>query len=101
MRRRSASRNRSTRIATLFLGSRLRRRRLLPLGVALLETVDAAGRVDELLFAGEERVALRADLDAQLLARRAGRPGLAAGAVDRNFLIFRVDLWLHCVFLAG
>ena len=44
------------------------------LGVALLEAVDAAGRVDQLLLAGEERMALRADLDAQLFLGRAGRP---------------------------
>ena len=59
------------------------------------EAVDAAGRVDQLLLAGEERVALRADLDAQLFPGRAGGPGLAAGAVDRNLLILRMDLWFH------
>src|SRR2546430_5571718 len=96
MRRRSASRPRSTRSATLFLRSALRsHRRLLPLRVALLEAVDAAGGVDQLLLAGEEGVALRADLEAQLLAGGAGGPGLAAGAVDRNVLIFRMNLWLH------
>ena len=57
--------------------------------VALAEALDAAGRVHELLLAGEEGVALAADLDAQLLLRGAGRPGLAAGAVDQDLVIAR------------
>src|SRR5205823_1714419 len=76
-------------------------RRLLPLRVALLEAVDAAGGVDQLLFAGEEGVALRADLDAQLFTGGAGGPGLAAGAVDGDILIFRVNFWLHERFLTS
>jgi hypothetical protein len=34
-------------------------------GVFLLETLDAASGVDQLLFAGEKRMAVRADFDAQ------------------------------------
>ena len=57
---------------------RPRRHRPLPspafFAYLLLEAVDAAGRVDQLLLAGEERMALRADLDAQLFLGRAGGP---------------------------
>src|SRR5205085_10172778 len=65
------------------------------LAVLPLETVDAAGRVDQLLLAGEEGVALRADLDAQLLPGRAGGPGLAAGAVHLNLVVLGMDLCFH------
>src|SRR5438093_10472955 len=78
----------------LFLGSGgLRSRGLLC--VALLEAVNASRGVNELLFAGEERVALRADLDAQLLLRRSGRPRLAAGTMDLDLMILRLDLCFH------
>ena len=60
--------------------------------VALAEALDAAGRVDQLLLAGEEGVALAADLDPQLLLGGAGRPGLAAGAVDQDL----VELGVEC-----
>src|SRR5437764_2994423 len=69
------------------------------LGVALLETIDAAGGIEQLLLAGEVRMALRTDLDAQLFFRRAGGPRLAAGAVRLNLLIFRVNLWFHWLYL--
>jgi hypothetical protein len=52
----------------------LRRGLLGVLRRSALEAVDAAGRVDQLLLAGEERMALGADLDAQLFLGRAGRP---------------------------
>src|SRR5579885_1994912 len=65
------------------------------LRVALLEAIDATGGVDELLLAGEERMALRADLDAELLLGRARRPGFTASAVDLNLLILRMDFCFH------
>ena len=49
--------------------------------VLLAELVDATARIDDLLLAGVERVAGRADLDAQVFAkRRAGRDFVAATA---------------------
>src|SRR5207247_4087057 len=72
--------------STLFLG---------PFGVTLLEAIDSACRVDQLLLACEEWMALRADLDAQLLLRRTGRPRLAASAVDLDLMILRMDLCFH------
>src|SRR5258706_1845353 len=63
--------------------------------VAPVELLDAPGRVDELLLAGEERVALGADLQPQLLASGPGDEGLAAGADDGQLLVVRVDLRFH------
>src|SRR6266550_6448585 len=73
-----------------------RRRALLRLlRVLLLEAIDAAGRVDQLLLAGEERMALRADLDAQLFLGGVGGPGLAAGAMHLDLVILGMDLCFH------
>jgi hypothetical protein len=59
------------------------------------EAVDAAFRVDQLLPAREERVAVRADVEMELLAGGAGLPRRAAGAVDGDFPVFRVNVRLH------
>ena len=59
-----------------------------------VEAVDAAGRVDELLLAREEGVALRADLDAEIALGGAGRPLFAACAVNVDLLISRMNFWL-------
>jgi hypothetical protein len=66
-------------------------------GVLLLEALDATGCVDQLLLAGEEWVALRADFDADQLAF-AGGAGLkraSAGAVDRDGMIIGVNSFFH------
>ena len=73
------------------LGGRARRLLL----VALAEPLDAAGGVHQLLLSREERVALAADLDAQLLLRGAGRPGLAAGTVDQDLVKLGVKVRFH------
>src|SRR4029450_380292 len=62
---------------------------------ATLETPHPAPRVDELLLARLERVAVRADLDVQLRLRRAGLEGVPARAVDRREHVFGVDAGLH------
>src|SRR5258708_7461283 len=96
MLRGSASRTQPTGVGkTSGLGSGARSRGWRLLGVLLLEAVDAAGRVDQLLLAGEEGMALRADVDAQFLLRGARGPGLAARAVDRDLLILRMNVWFH------
>ena len=59
------------------------RRLALPVGVLLLEALDAPGRVHQLLLAGEERMALRADLHPDVRAGGAGVDDLAAGARDQ------------------
>src|SRR6185436_8476174 len=63
--------------------------------VALLEALDAPRRVDELLLAGEERVALRADLEAQLGVGRSGGERLPARAGDRDHVVLGVNPALH------
>src|SRR4051794_12118569 len=50
--------------------------------VLLLELLDAAGGVDELHLAGEERVARRADFDGNVLAGAARGELVAAAAGD-------------------
>ena len=42
---------------------------LVPFAVFLLETLDAARRVNQLLFAGEERMAARADFHVNVFLR--------------------------------
>src|SRR6266446_6591149 len=63
--------------------------------VASLKALDPARGVDELLLAGEERVALAADLETQIGARRSGAEGLPARADHDNFLISGMDALLH------
>src|SRR5256885_11140445 len=65
------------------------------LGDAALEALDASARVHELLAPGVERVAVRAHLDAQLRARRAGDELVAARAVHARLLVGGMDLGLH------
>lgn len=66
-------------------------------GVLLLEALDAAGCVDQLLLAGEEWVALRADFDADqfAFAGGAGLEGASAGAVNRDSVIIGVNSFFH------
>jgi hypothetical protein len=63
--------------------------------IPLLEALDAAGRVHQLLLSGEERMALAADLETQLFLRRSSGKRLAARAVDEDFVVFRVQILLH------
>ena len=66
------------------------------LAVALVEALDAATGVDELLLAGEERMALVAEFED--LITGAGRPGLegvAARTTDRDDVVVGVDVRLH------
>lgn len=66
-------------------------------GVLLRETFDAACRIDQLLFAGEERVAIRADFDAQHVTfdGRARGKRVAAGAVYGYLMIVGVNTGFH------
>ena len=54
------------------------------------EAVNAAFGVDQLLTAGEERMAARADIEMQVLAGAAGLPLGAARAMNGGFEVFRV-----------
>src|SRR2546423_1808537 len=68
------------------------------LAVALVEAVNAARRVNQLLLAREERVALRADFDVDVaLLRRARLERAAAGAVDVRRVVVGMNSLLHFV----
>src|SRR5689334_13950035 len=63
---------------------------------ALLEPLDLAGRIDDVLRARIERVAVAADVDAQLLAGGPDGPLTATGsAVDLGLEILGMDVGLH------
>jgi hypothetical protein len=66
-------------------------------GVLLGEALYAAGGVDQLLFAGEKRVAIRTDFNVELVAlhRRSRGEIVAAGAVHGDGVVVRVDTGFH------
>src|SRR5205814_10075182 len=81
----------------LTRGSGLGSGRLLRLllTVALVEALDATLHVDEVLLAGEERVALGADLHVELGLRAHRLELIAAGARHRGLDVLGVDLRFH------
>src|SRR6266404_5190400 len=66
-------------------------------GVLLGEALDATGGVNQLLLAGEEGMAVRADFHAQHVALdgRASLKRVAASAVHRNGMIVGVNTGFH------
>ena len=68
------------------------------LTVSLLEALDTTGRVNQLLLAGEERMAGGADLNPVRLAGGTGFHHMPAGTGDINFLIVRMDRLFHVQF---
>ena len=64
-------------------------------GGALIELVDATGRVHELLLAREQRMARRADLNRDFGDGRTRRKTVAARAVDAGF---REPFWVNLLF---
>jgi len=68
---------------------------LVALGVLAAEALDAAGRIHQALFAGEERVADRADFHVNIaLVGRTGLEVASAGALDLNCGVVGVNLFL-------
>src|SRR5689334_10305202 len=63
--------------------------------VLAAESIDPALRVDELLLAGIEGVAVRANVDGEIPARRASHERVAAGAHDLRPRVLRVNAFLH------
>src|SRR5271154_687698 len=62
------------------------------LGELAAEALDAACGVDQLLLAGEEGVAGGADFENDVaLVRGAGGEAVAAGALDRDFVVLRMN----------
>ena len=67
------------------------------LAIALVESINASGRVNQLLLAGEKRVASRADFNVQVaFFCRTCFKSLAAGAGYCYLAICWMNLWLHC-----
>ena len=66
-------------------------------GVLLGEALDAAGGVNELLLAGEEGMAIRADFDLQHVSLDGRTSGeiVAAGAMHRYGVIIGVNTGFH------
>lgn len=66
--------------------------------VFLLESVDAAAGIQELLLASEERMACGANFDAKILFHRTSFERVAAGASYGYDIIFRLNCSLHLNF---
>jgi hypothetical protein len=65
-------------------------------GVPPVKSIDAARSVDQLLLTGKERMAGRTNLHVQIVfAGGTGLKGLAAGAGNCDFLIFRMNSGFH------
>ena len=64
----------------------------------LLEAIHASTRVNQLLLARVERMALGADIHLQLFLRGAGLEGLTAYAANDAFTVLGMDSFLHCCF---
>src|SRR5215831_299550 len=63
--------------------------------VLSLESFYATGGVDQFLFAGEERMAFRADFEMDFRFRRSGFEGFAASAANDCIDIDRVYVCFH------
>src|SRR5205823_14918210 len=68
---------------------------------ALLETLDSAAGVHELLLARVERMAVRADLDVKLRLRRPRLECVSARARDRGEDVLGMDVSLHVARIAA
>jgi len=73
-----------------------RLRRLTSLFILAAEALDASGGVDQLLFAGEKRVAVGADFQMDIaLMRRSGGKRVPASAHDADFVVCGMNLFFH------
>ena len=64
----------------------------------LFEAIHASTRINQLLLARVERMALGADIHLQLFLRGAGLEGLTAYAANDAFTVLGMDSFLHCCF---
>ena len=65
--------------------------------VALLETLDTSGGVDQFLLAGKERMAGRAHLQPYFRLGRVRFKFVSAGAGNRYFVVFGMNSFSHFV----
>ncbi len=64
--------------------------------VTLVKAVNAAGRIDQFLLAGEKRMTLGADLYMQLFAHRRTRlERMSTCTRDIDLCVIRMYLWFH------
>lgn len=63
--------------------------------VFLLELINSAAGIQELLLAGEERMAAGANFDAQLFLGRSSFKGVAAGAGHLSYIVLGLNCCLH------
>ena len=76
----------------LFCGRGFRRF----LGIAAIESIDTARRVNQFLLAGKKRMTRRANFDVQIaFTRRTRLESFAAGAGHCDFFIFRMNSGFH------
>ena len=66
---------------------------------SLVETVNTSTGIYQLLFAGIEGMALRADFNLNVLLRGTGREDVATGTADRGLFVLGMDTFLHVVHL--
>ena len=72
------------------------------LGVLAAEALDAARGVNQLLLAGEERVAIRADFQVDIALVGGSRSkAVPAGAHDAYLVVSGMDLLFHCKTFLG
>jgi hypothetical protein len=68
--------------------------------VTLVKAVNASGRIDQLLLAGKERVAGRANFYVKFFAHgRTRLKAAAAGTCDRDLVVIRMYILFHDLFL--
>ena len=60
-----------------------------------VELINTTAHVNKLLLAGEERMALRANFNAQITLGGSGLDDFAACTSDRAFLVFGMETLLH------
>ena len=66
---------------------------------SLVETINTSTGVDQLLLAGVERVALRADFNTDLLLGGTGCEHIAASAANGRLFVVGMDAFSHVVHL--
>lgn len=62
---------------------------------SLVETVNASTSINQLLLAGIEGVALRADFNLDVLLGGTGRKDVATGTADGGLFVLGMDIFLH------
>ncbi len=66
---------------------------------ALLEAIYTTACIDELLLSGEERMALRANFNTDILFCGTGLDDITASAGNGSLTVIRMDLFLHLIHL--